>query len=62
VIANLNKNAEMAKAIVAKVIPQIPAAPNWPCHESLKNALMTDQKLWPPRTKRDLKPILQKYL
>src|SRR5436305_13764974 len=30
VIANLTKNAAMAKAIVAKVIPQIPAEPNWP--------------------------------
>jgi len=62
VIANLNRNAEMAKAIVAKVIPQIPAAPSWPCHESLKNALMTDKKLWSTKTKQDLRPILEKYM
>ncbi|HWX21696.1 MAG TPA: S-methyl-5'-thioadenosine phosphorylase [Candidatus Binatia bacterium] len=62
VIANLTKNAATAKAIIAKVIPQIPSEPNWPCHHALETAIMTDKKLWPARTKRDLKPILQKYL
>src|SRR5206468_12291290 len=50
VIANLTKNAAMAKAIVAKVLPQIPAIPNWPCHDALKNAVMTDRKCWPQKT------------
>jgi 5'-methylthioadenosine phosphorylase len=62
IIANLTKNAAMAKAIVAKVLPQIPTAPNWPCHDSLKNAIMTDRKLWPAKTVRELDPILRKYL
>jgi 5'-methylthioadenosine phosphorylase len=62
IIANLMKNAATAKAIVAKVIPQIPAAPNWPCHDSLKNAIMTDRKLWPKKTIAALKPIIGKYL
>jgi len=62
VIENLRKNAEMAKAIIARTIPQIPAEPNWPCHEALKNAIMTDKKLWPAKTKRELGPILAKYV
>jgi 5'-methylthioadenosine phosphorylase len=62
VIENLHKNAETAKAIIQRVIPQIPAKPRWPCHEALKNAIMTDKKLWPAKTKRDLLPILAKYL
>jgi len=62
VIANLMKNAAMAKAIIAKALPQIPAEPAWPCHDALKNAIMTDQKLWPAKTKRDLGPIIEKYL
>ncbi len=62
IIANLMKNAAMAKAIVAKLIPQIPVQPNWPCHHALKNAIMTDRKLWPAKTIRDLEPILRKYL
>ncbi|HAO80792.1 MAG TPA: S-methyl-5'-thioadenosine phosphorylase [Verrucomicrobia subdivision 3 bacterium] len=62
VIANLMKNAATAKAIVAKVIPQIPAEPNWPCHSALKNAIMTDRKFWPKKTIAALKPIIAKYL
>jgi len=62
VLANLNKNAATAKAIITKTIPQIPAQPNWPCHFALKDALMTDKKLWPPQAANDLKPILAKYL
>ncbi|HEX4122578.1 MAG TPA: S-methyl-5'-thioadenosine phosphorylase [Verrucomicrobiae bacterium] len=62
VVANLMKNADQAKAIIARVIPQIPAAPNWPCHHALKNAIMTDKKAWPPKTEAQLKPLLKKYL
>ncbi|HEY9174601.1 MAG TPA: S-methyl-5'-thioadenosine phosphorylase [Verrucomicrobiae bacterium] len=62
VIANLTRNAATAKAIVRHVIPRIPATPCWPCHDALKNAIMTDRKLWPAKTKRDLAPLLAKYL
>jgi 5'-methylthioadenosine phosphorylase len=62
VLANLSKNAETAKAIIARAIPQIPREPSWPCHEALRNAIMTDKRFWPAKTKRELKPILQKYL
>lgn len=62
IIANLMKNAAMAKAIVARVIPRIPSERNWPCHRALKNALMTDRKLWPKKTIRELGPILKNYL
>jgi len=62
VIQNLTKNAAMAKAIIARVIPQIPREPGWPCHEALHNAIMTDKKCWPAKTKKELEPILRKYL
>jgi 5'-methylthioadenosine phosphorylase len=62
IIANLHRNADTAKKIVARVIPQIPAEPNWPCHSALKNAIMTDKKIWPKKTVNELKPILAKYL
>ncbi|MEP6662064.1 MAG: S-methyl-5'-thioadenosine phosphorylase, partial [Verrucomicrobiota bacterium] len=61
VIANLMKNAAQAKEIIANVIPQIPAEPFWPCHEALHNAIMTDKKFWPAKTKAALKPLLAKY-
>jgi 5'-methylthioadenosine phosphorylase len=62
IIENLRKNAELAKAVIARAIPQIPREPNWPCHDSLRNAIMTDKTLWPAKTKRELEPLLKKYL
>src|SRR5262245_32807857 len=62
VIENLQKNAAQAKAIILDVLPQIPKAPNWPCHSALKNAIMTDKKFWPPKTVKELRPLLEKYL
>jgi 5'-methylthioadenosine phosphorylase len=62
VIANLTKNAALAKAIIAQALPQIPTEPNWPCHHALETAIMTDKKLWPAKTKKELQPILAKYL
>jgi 5'-methylthioadenosine phosphorylase len=62
VLANLNKNAAQAKAIIARVIPEIPAEPNWPCHSALQNAIMTAKEAWPAKIKAELKPILAKYL
>lgn len=62
VIENLTKNAAMAKRIILEAIIQIPAKPNWPCHSALKNAIMTARKLWPAKTRSELKPLLRKYM
>jgi 5'-methylthioadenosine phosphorylase len=62
VIANLQKNAALAKAIVARALPQIPAQPNWKCHRALENAIMTERKLWPAKTTQALKPLLARFL
>ena len=62
IIANLNRNADTAKKIVAAAVAKIPTEPNWPCHSALKTAILTDKKLWPKKTVAELKPILAKYL
>ena len=63
VIDNLTRNAATAKSVLADVILRIPAKPaDWPCHSALENAIMTDRKVWPSKTVKDLKPILGKYL
>jgi 5'-methylthioadenosine phosphorylase len=62
VVANVTQNAATAKSVIASAIAQIPAAPNWPCHSALQNAIMTERKLWPKRTIAALKPLLAKYL
>jgi 5'-methylthioadenosine phosphorylase len=62
VIDNLHKNAAQAKAIIRDVIPEIPKAPNWPCHSALRNAIMTDRRFWPAKTLKELRPLLANYL
>ena len=62
VIANLHRNADTAKKIVAQVVAQIPAEPNWKAHSALNHAFLTDKKFWPKKTVAELKPILAKYL
>ena len=62
VIANLHRNADQAKAILSRVIPTLPQEPNWPCHDALRNAIMTEKSLWPAATRKALGPILKKYL
>jgi 5'-methylthioadenosine phosphorylase len=62
IIEYLHRNADMARKIVARVIPQIPAVPGWPCHSALKNAIITDRKLWPAKTRAALRPLLENYI
>ena len=62
ILANLHRNADTAKKIVAAAVAAIPAEPNWHCHDALKFAILTDKKLWPKQTVAQLKPILAKYL
>lgn len=62
IIQNLQKNAALAKTVVTEVIHLIPQEPAWACHNALRNAIMTDKRLWPLKRKNELKPILKKYL
>ncbi|MBM3882110.1 MAG: S-methyl-5'-thioadenosine phosphorylase [Verrucomicrobia bacterium] len=61
VLEYLHRNAGTAQALIRAVLPQIPQEPNWPCHEALRNAILTDKKLWPTQTRRALAPLLAKY-
>ena len=62
VLEYLHRNAETAQRILTRTIPLIPSGPDWPCHQALKNAILTDKKVWPAKTKRDLTPLLGRYL
>ena len=62
VIAHLMANAAAAKAILAQVVPRIPAEANWPEHRALDSALVTDRALWPAQTAENLRPILARFL
>lgn len=62
IVKRLHQNAATAKEIIKSVIPKIPLKAQWPCHESLKTAIITDRKIWPASTIEKLKPILATYL
>ncbi len=62
VVAHVSANSQMAKAVIARVVPRIPAEPCWPEHQALDGALMTDRSLWPAATVQDLRPILSRFL
>jgi 5'-methylthioadenosine phosphorylase len=62
VVDYLHRNAATAQEIVRQTIPKIPLEPTWSCHSALKNALLTDRKLWPAAAKKELAPLLAKYL
>lgn len=62
VIGYLQKNAETAKRILAHAIPRIPEDLTCDCHQALKNAILTEPKHWPAKTRKELDVILKKYL
>ncbi len=62
VVANLTRNAALAKAIILRLLPNIPEKPNWPCHSALKHAILTQRQFWPKKTIARLGPILERYL
>jgi len=61
VFEHLVANAETAKKILAEAIPRIPTEPNWPEHRALDTALVTDRKLWQPKTREKLGAILGRF-
>ena len=61
VFGHLQANAEVAKKVIANVIQKIPTAANWPEHDSLANALLTDKAYWPEETRKNLAVILERF-
>jgi len=62
VVANLSKNVDNAKKIISAVVEAMPAQRSCNCSSALKDAIVTDRKLIPPKLKKDLKVIIGKYI
>lgn len=62
VISNLQKNAQNAKKIIHKVIKELNSDRRCSCAQALKFAIVTDKKLIPSKTKKDLDIIIGKYV
>lgn len=61
VMAHVMANAATAKAVLARTIPRIPIKADWPEHNALANAIMTDRTLWPDDVALSLKPMLERF-
>ncbi|SVC60471.1 uncharacterized protein METZ01_LOCUS313325, partial [marine metagenome] len=62
VIACLKMNVSSAKTIIRNAVSKIPAAPAWPSHCALDDAIMTEKSAWPSDTIENLKPIIERFL
>jgi len=62
VIENLSKNIDNAKKILSMVVKNISEERRCGCGEALKYAIITDKKLIPKTTKKDLGIIIGKYV
>ncbi len=62
VMQNLAKNVDNSKKIIKRVIKAMPDERSCECGSALANAIVTDRKLIPEKVKKDLKPIIGKYI
>jgi len=62
VIANLTQNAKMAQEIIAGAVGMLPYARTCECASALKYALVTRSDAIPDHVKKELAPLVGKYL
>jgi 5'-methylthioadenosine phosphorylase len=62
IIATLNQNATNAQNVVREAIKTLPAERKCKCGSALAHSLITDFKLVPAKTKKNLAAIIGKYL
>jgi 5'-methylthioadenosine phosphorylase len=62
VLKILAQSAKIAKSTIRRAIKQLPEKRECLCANALKYALITGKKFIPQKTKRDLEPIIGKYI
>ena len=62
IINYLNKNVANAKNILKLAIPQVGKIKKFSAAEALKFAIITNLDLIPAKVKKDLAPIIGKYI
>jgi 5'-methylthioadenosine phosphorylase len=62
VVKILQKNAETARAILRAAVRMIPEERTCSCTHALRDAIITPHHAIPEQVKRDLAPIVGKYL
>ena len=62
IVANLMQNAVTARKTIAAAVDRIGSSRSCGCKDALANAIITDRRLIPDQTRRELWPIVGKYL
>ncbi len=62
VLAVMKKNIETSKAMIREAVRILPETRSCGCGESLRNTIMTPEKLIPAKAKKALLPIIGKYM
>ena len=62
IIGNLGRNAETARAVLCAAVRRLPIPRDCECANALKFALVTAPELVPPEVKRELAPIVGRYM
>jgi 5'-methylthioadenosine phosphorylase len=62
VIERLLANVEVSKQAIVNLVPTLPAERECECEHALRDALITDRAVITDRIKRDLAPIIGKYI
>jgi 5'-methylthioadenosine phosphorylase len=62
IVANLLRNAETAQQLIAEAVERVPAERGCVCADALAAAIITSPGAIPEDTKRDLAPIIGKYI
>ena len=62
IIGNLLQNAKTAQQAIARAIGQLPATRSCGCKDALATAIITRPEAVPAQTKKDLEPIIGRYM
>ncbi|HTI36854.1 MAG TPA: S-methyl-5'-thioadenosine phosphorylase [Vicinamibacterales bacterium] len=62
IVANLVANARTAQQVIADAVDRLPYERTCECATALANAIITRPEVIPDRTKRDLAPLIGKYI
>jgi 5'-methylthioadenosine phosphorylase len=62
IIGNLMQNAKTAQAAIAEAVGRVPATRTCGCKDALATAIITRPEFVPEQTKKDLAPIIGKYM
>ncbi len=62
VLAVMKHNIETSKAMIREAVAMLPRVRSCACGEALRNTIMTPEKLMPANVRKNLAPIIGKYL